>query len=625
MRRILPGERVKGTGKVLMGLSHKRSDLRQMGRAQGLVEFAIVLPVLLLLLFGIFEFARIFHAWLTVTNSARFGVRYAVTGEYDSAFCTSDIDSNGNGLVCGAEPDSEARQIEEDRARLPSIYAVSEGLLVGLLTDKTASKGQAGYYKITVCSSRSGYVYHPLPDDYCSPQDDPGNPEEGPTRVLVAVTYEHPLILPFLRNIVPSVTLHAERTGILEQFRVARVLGLPPLIEVPSPTPLPPTETPTPTITPTPTETPTPTVTPSPTPTPTPSCDLLEMTSIYASSDDIYAEGVNNNLLPVQIVRTNFDWTKYYPSQYVNYSRFDGYQYYNGNDDTPPTNITLSTPYTFGAGATTVWTSDFDNVLNSRIILTSMLSVEWEVDISVDTCLLSGQLHPIYVELVEPQNDGNILTDRSQTRFEAIAYDTGMAPVNGNGINRVYFWIYKPDGTLLRSRNDRALRYCAFGGNSTCNMMGSTMWNGLENGVYSILAQALGLNGIWSEVVQKTFEILRDTPTPTLTFTPTRTATPTNTPCPPNICTPTPTPTRTRTPTITPIPTISLTPTRTPKPTDTLTPTAAPTRTPTPTRTSTPQPSRTPTPTPTPGTAPATNTPTRTPTRTPCPGGGFDC
>lgn len=591
--------------------------------AQGLVEFAIVLPVLLLLLFGIFEFARIFHAWLTVTNSARYGVRYAVTGEYDSSFCTPDIDTNGNGLVCGAEPDSDARQIEEDKARLPSIYAVSEGLLVGLLNDKTAAKGQPGYYKITVCSSRPGFLYHPPPDDYCSPQDDPGNPAEGPARVLVAVTYEHPLILPFLRSIVPSVTLHAERTGILEQFRVARVLGLPPLIEVPSPTPLPPTETPTPTITPSPTVTPTPTMTPSPTPTPTPSCDLLEMTRIYASSDDIYAEGVNNNFLPVQIMRTNFDWTKYYSSQYVNYSRFDGYQYYPGNDYSPPTNITLMTPYTFGAGATTVWTSDFNNVPNSRIVLTSVLTVEWEVDISVDTCLLSGHLSPIHVELVEPQTDGTILTDRSQTRFEAIAYDTGMAPVNGNGINKIYFWIYKPDGTLLRSSNDSVLRYCVFSGNNPCNMMGSKMWNGLINGVYTILARALGSNGIWSEVVQKTFEILRDTPTPTLTFTPTRTPTATNTPCPPSICTPTPTPTRTRTPTVTPIQTTTLTPTRTPKPTDTMTPTAAATRTPTPTRTATPQPSRTPTPTP--GTFPPTNTPTRTPTRTPCPGGGFDC
>jgi hypothetical protein len=592
------------------------------GKAQGLVEFAIVLPVLLLLIFGIFEFARIFHAWLTVVNAARFGLRYAVTGEYDSTFCVPEIDANGNGLVCGAEPDADARHTEEDRARLPSIYSVTEGMLVGILNDKTASKGQVGYYKITVCSSREGFLYHPLPEDYCDPYDDPGNPEEGPTRVMVAVTYEHPLLLPFLRNIVPSVTLHAERTGILEQFRVARVLGLPPLIDVPSPTPPPATNTPippTPTETPTPTITPTPTDTPSPTPTPTPSCDLVSMTDIYASSDDIFVSGVNNNTVPVQIIQTKFNWSKHYDTQVVNYSRLDGWTYYNGDDATPPTDLSVSPPYSVGATSGVTWMSDFNGVPNSQIILDSVLTVEWVVDITVDQCNLSSQLHPIYVEIVNPEDSGTILTSRSQTRFEAIAYDTGMAPVNGNGIQYIRFIIYKPDGTVLRSSTDSTLRYCAYGGNGPCNQMGSSVWDGLVNGTYTITAQALGWNGIWSDVVEKTFIILRDTPTPTLTFTPTRTPTQTATPCPPSVCTPTPT--RTSTPISTPVPTA----TRTPKPTDTATPTPTKTQPPVNTPTKTPTNAPTKTPTPTPATAVPTNTPTKTPTKTPCPGGGFDC
>lgn len=55
--------------------------------AQGMVEFALVLPVLLMLIFGIIEFGRIFQAWLSVQNSARFAVRYAVTGQYDTNYC----------------------------------------------------------------------------------------------------------------------------------------------------------------------------------------------------------------------------------------------------------------------------------------------------------------------------------------------------------------------------------------------------------------------------------------------------------------------------------------------------------------------------------------------------------
>ncbi len=39
--------------------------------AQGIVEFALVLPLTLLLVFGVIEFARVFQAWLSVQNGAR--------------------------------------------------------------------------------------------------------------------------------------------------------------------------------------------------------------------------------------------------------------------------------------------------------------------------------------------------------------------------------------------------------------------------------------------------------------------------------------------------------------------------------------------------------------------------
>jgi len=44
-------------------------------RGQGMVEFVLVLPIFLLLLFAIIDFGMGFHAWLTVTNSAREGAR----------------------------------------------------------------------------------------------------------------------------------------------------------------------------------------------------------------------------------------------------------------------------------------------------------------------------------------------------------------------------------------------------------------------------------------------------------------------------------------------------------------------------------------------------------------------
>ncbi len=48
-------------------------------RAQGqeLVEFALVVPVLLLVVFGVLDLGRLYHAAITITNAAREGARFA--------------------------------------------------------------------------------------------------------------------------------------------------------------------------------------------------------------------------------------------------------------------------------------------------------------------------------------------------------------------------------------------------------------------------------------------------------------------------------------------------------------------------------------------------------------------
>ncbi len=52
-------------------------------RGQALVELALILPVLLLLVFGIIEFGRVFHGYLVVTQAAREGARVGVVGGTD--------------------------------------------------------------------------------------------------------------------------------------------------------------------------------------------------------------------------------------------------------------------------------------------------------------------------------------------------------------------------------------------------------------------------------------------------------------------------------------------------------------------------------------------------------------
>lgn len=48
---------------------------RRSQRGQSLVEFALVVPVFLVLLFALVDFGRGFQAWIEVTNAAREGAR----------------------------------------------------------------------------------------------------------------------------------------------------------------------------------------------------------------------------------------------------------------------------------------------------------------------------------------------------------------------------------------------------------------------------------------------------------------------------------------------------------------------------------------------------------------------
>ncbi|HAD07718.1 MAG TPA: hypothetical protein DCE76_11235, partial [Anaerolineaceae bacterium] len=91
-------------------------NVRKSPKAQGFVEFALALPVLLLLVFGIIEFGRLLQAWLALENGARFGVRYAITGSFDPAYC----DEAGAALGLSAD-DPNHDCVVEPPSPLPSV------------------------------------------------------------------------------------------------------------------------------------------------------------------------------------------------------------------------------------------------------------------------------------------------------------------------------------------------------------------------------------------------------------------------------------------------------------------------------------------------------------------------
>lgn len=240
--------------------SLKRSSVRI--RGQTLVEFTLVLPLILLVLFMIVEIGRLLHAWIAIENGARFAMRYAVTGEYSAAHFDDSICNNFYADF-GDSCDTEVKK--ENAARILSIMDAANAGAAAIMRDDAETWDHAGFVNFSICSTRNvpGFTYFPSdPDNWatdwssdCAPYHDAGGPGD---RVVVTMDFNHPLIVPFLSSYWPMLHLTASREGRVEQFRVSRVVGIDPTLVLPTPTPLP---TNTPTITPTPSQTHTPTST----------------------------------------------------------------------------------------------------------------------------------------------------------------------------------------------------------------------------------------------------------------------------------------------------------------------------------------------------------------------------
>ena len=360
--------------------------------SQALLEFALALPILLAMLFGIIDLAALFQAWLTVENIARQTVRYAVTGQYDPTFCVDD------GTPCAGD----TWEAEQDYARLLSVQAYAERQSVALFRTPGATQPEIGYLNIIICSSRDDddnkvadfTFFEPSSSDYADcrknglTQNDAGAPGD---RVYVAVDFNHPYITPFFNQVWPMTHLFSYRQGVVEKFRVPRLIALPELPDLPTLTP---------STTSTATATGTATITPTATNTPL----------------------------------------------------------------------------------------------------------------------------PIYIEIINPDPSGMIVTSLDQTRFEAIAWDPNVGTSNGDGIRNIKFWFAGPG--YLPGRTEGQAGYCAFSGNSPCSRMDAVVdYTTLPNGTYTIYARAEGQDGRLSETISKTF-ILNFPPTPTPTITNTPTATP---------------------------------------------------------------------------------------------------
>jgi len=64
--------------------------VRREGSGQGLTEFALVLPVLLLLILGVADLGRAVYAYNTIANAARTGARVAIVDQNLGSDCVAN-------------------------------------------------------------------------------------------------------------------------------------------------------------------------------------------------------------------------------------------------------------------------------------------------------------------------------------------------------------------------------------------------------------------------------------------------------------------------------------------------------------------------------------------------------
>ena len=139
-------------------------------RGQALVEFALIVPIFMLLLFALLDFGGVIYAQQTITPSARDGARAGLVAALDSPVTTSSYQK---------------------------IRTAALKMAPGVTLTNANITGATGASTQTVTDSVSSTTCF-FPDGVtCS---DPANPP----RVVVSISVNVPLLTPIISNLVGS-------------------------------------------------------------------------------------------------------------------------------------------------------------------------------------------------------------------------------------------------------------------------------------------------------------------------------------------------------------------------------------------------------------------------------------
>jgi Flp pilus assembly protein TadG len=175
--------------------------LRQPHRGQALVEFALALPILILLLVGIFDLGRGVYAFNTVNNAAREGARLAI------------VDQNCNAIGQAAEQHAASLNVDwtYDVSLAPgaACYANAQDVHIQFLEADFGGDDSVGTSQDFNDSCDAGQ---------------PAGPTTG-TRVgcivEVTVNYQYNPATPIIGNLIGTLTLEGKVQQVIERGYVS--------------------------------------------------------------------------------------------------------------------------------------------------------------------------------------------------------------------------------------------------------------------------------------------------------------------------------------------------------------------------------------------------------------------
>ena len=135
---------------------------RPRSRGQAVVEFAVILPVFLLITLGVVDMARVFTSYIALTNGVSNAAIYAGQGTNYLKWCASGSSIAGAGCTTStrysSNPDNIAYQIQVEATGL----TLSSITLASPQCDGAACSATSGYTNVKISATYHMSLLTPL-------------------------------------------------------------------------------------------------------------------------------------------------------------------------------------------------------------------------------------------------------------------------------------------------------------------------------------------------------------------------------------------------------------------------------------------------------------------------------